>query len=241
LNNAIGKLEKLCDPVLSLVCNYWQLAGLGCELDKERFRREVENVLLRAKEGSKEDPDLERDFARIERPLVFYVDYVVKEGKFPFKNEWRELARKYNELSGDQKFFEMLSSALESPEERDTVVLYDIMLGLGFNGDKKNDPGYIENCMKRCSAKGGGSFDVYNEPLVPPAGRARPDETDKLKTSRPLLAAMILAGVVTLVCFAINLGSFLDVTERFRAILTETAENAVPQSAGILYDSPVKQ
>ncbi|MDR3302723.1 MAG: DotU family type IV/VI secretion system protein [Spirochaetaceae bacterium] len=235
----ISRLEKLCEPVLSLVCNYWQLAGLGTEIDKARFRRELEDALLHAKEASKAESALEHEYSRIERPLVFFVDYVVKEGKFPFKHEWRELARKYNELSGDQKFFELLGSDLDAPEESGTIILYDIMLGLGFSGDKKSDPGYVENCMKRCAAKIGETFDVSSEPLIPADGQARSSEKEKPRTPRPLLVAIVLSAVVAFICFAINFGSFLDITERFRGILAETAENAVPQSAGILYDTPV--
>jgi type VI protein secretion system component VasF len=237
----ISRLEKLCEPVLSLVCNYWQLAGLGTNIDKEQFRRELEDALLHAKEASKAESELEREYSRIERPLVFFIDYVVKEGKFPFKNDWRELARKYNELSGDQKFFELLDSDLDAPQESDTIILYDIMLGLGFSGDKKSDPGYVENCMKRCAAKTGRTFDVYSEPIIPSGEQGQSFEKDKARAPRPLLAAIVLSAIVAFICFAINFGSFLNVTERFRGILAETEENAVPQSAGILYDTPVKR
>ncbi|MDR2864889.1 MAG: DotU family type IV/VI secretion system protein [Spirochaetaceae bacterium] len=239
--NTISTLEKLCAPVLTLVCNYWQLADLGKEPNKEKFQHDVEELLREAKEESKKDEELAKEYARIERPLVFFIDYTVKEGKFPFRQEWRELARAYNELSGDEKFFDLLSAALDDPVQKDTVVLYDVMLGLGFDGDRRSDPSYIENCMKRCASKINDSFDIRNETIVSSIEKERAAGKKKRRSTPPLLTAIVLAGIGAFLCFMINLGSFLNVTERFRQVLAKTAEDAVPQSAGVLYDFPERQ
>jgi hypothetical protein len=98
-------LEKLCNPVFSCICNYWQFSCILDDVDGGKFQQDITGLLADAKEKAEQDPLLAREYAWIEKPLVFFIDYMVKEGRFPFKLEWRELARNYNELSGDEKFF----------------------------------------------------------------------------------------------------------------------------------------
>ncbi len=93
----ITELEKLCNPVFQCVCNYWQLGRVTDIVDRERFRNDITGILEEAGNKARRDPRLEQEFARIEKPLVFFIDYMVKEGRFPFREDWWELARNYNE------------------------------------------------------------------------------------------------------------------------------------------------
>ena len=52
----------------------------GIPLTQENIRRALDDIRGRC-EG---DPVLRREFTRIERPLVFFIDYTIKEGAFPF-------------------------------------------------------------------------------------------------------------------------------------------------------------
>jgi type VI protein secretion system component VasF len=227
--NTISELELVCNPILTRVCNYWQLVSIGSEPSKEQFQNDIENLLMLAKEKANRDPALAHDYAKIERPLIFFIDYMVKEGKFPFRREWRELARNYNELSGDEKFFNLFFESLNDSEAGSAVMLFYIMFGLGFDGIYRSDPRYIEKCMQACAARLGIDFDIHAEPLVKikPRKKAPSLNSHRLLTKHIVLIA---AAIFMLGCFAINFFTFAGVTKDYRQALSMTVRDAVPVS-----------
>ncbi|MFP3040552.1 DotU family type IV/VI secretion system protein [Treponema primitia] len=221
-------LEKICNPVFLCLCNYWQLSCITNFVEKEKFQQDLIKCLGEAKEKSKEDPLLEREFAWIEKPLVFFIDYIVKEGRFPFRQEWRELSRNYNELSGDEKFFNLLTETLEYPEFKNSFVLFYIMLGLGFDGAYRYNQQYIEQCMRLCMEKAVIEYDVYSEPITTfPKKNLFHRRQGKLNIRAALLACalFLLAG------FIVNLVVFFDITENYRTVLEKTAEDSTAGTA----------
>jgi type VI protein secretion system component VasF len=224
--------------VITCVCNYWQLVGTGNPVSKEHFQADVTALLGAAKEQAAGDPMLARDYGKIERPLIFFIDYLVKEGKFPFRKDWHELARGYNELSGDEKFFILLDEALDDPEAGNALVLYYLMLGLGFDGVYRSAPDYIEKCMNRCRQGSPPNLDPRREPLLTLGPRKKtPPAVPKTPFTR---RNAILGAVLFLVlCFAVNFHVFVKITRSYRDILTTAATDAVPEAAVTLYPPPV--
>lgn len=227
----MNDLEKLCRPLLMCVCDYWQYVRAGNPADKEAFQRQINILMAEAKENASKDPVLERDFTRMERPLVFFVDYMVKEGGFPFAGEWREIARKYNELSGDEKFFDLLSDALDDPDSSDSLEVFYTMMGLGFDGIYRDDPAYIERRMKVCSSRFSKSkFDVSKEGLTPidPEKHGKSVEK-KVSFFRSIKFVMLLCFLFMTVSFGINLSVFLKETKEYRHALNSAVENSIPK------------
>lgn len=228
----MNELEKLCRPFLLCVCDYWQYARAGNPLEKDDFLRRINMLLSDAKETAAKSPALEREFAQLERPLVFFVDYMVKEGGFPFAGQWRELARKYNELSGDEKFFDLLSDALDDPDSSDRLEVFYTMLGLGFDGIYRDDPAYIERRMKICASRFSKSkFDVSGEPLTPfdPEKHGKSVEK-KVSPFKSVRFVLILCVTFMFFAFGINLSTFLNATHDYRHALYSAAENAIPKT-----------
>ena len=227
-----NNLEELCRPLLMCVCDYWQYVRAGNPADKDVFLRQVGILMTEAKENASKSPMLEREFARMERPLVFFIDYMVKEGGFPFAGQWREMARKYNELSGDEKFFDLLSDALDDPDSSQSLEVFYTMMGLGFDGIYRDDPAYIERRMKVCSSRFSQSkFDVSSEKLTPVSAGQHGKSVEK-KTSffRSVKFMIIFCFLFMVICFGINLSVFLNTTKDFRHALDVAVENAVPKT-----------
>jgi type VI protein secretion system component VasF len=227
--NATSNVEALCRPVLVLFCNYWQLNEVGNPPTMERFREQIENALEDIKYAAASNPSLSRAYDRIELPLVFFIDYMVKEGSFPFKNEWRELARNYNELSGDEKFFNLLSGVLDSPDAGNTLSVFYTMLGLGFDGVYTNDTKSVERIMKQCMSRLNGEFDICKEPIVSVDTEKRLTLAKKslhLPQVRSLRIALLGTIAFVLTAFIINLFVFLNATSPFRKGLSEAVETA---------------
>ena len=214
------------------VCDYWQYTRAGNVPDKDAFQRQIASLLSEAKESASKSPALEREFARMERPLVFFVDYMVKEGGFPFAGQWREMARKYNELSGDEKFFDLLSDALDDPDASDSLEVFYTMIGLGFDGIYRGDPAYIERRMKVCASRFSQSkFDVSNEALTPIDPEIRGKSVEKKKSFFISVKFMILlCALFMAVTFGINLSAFLDATKDYRGALATAVENSIPKN-----------
>ncbi|GHV42090.1 hypothetical protein AGMMS49546_19610 [Spirochaetia bacterium] len=224
----LSELEKICNPVLTCICNYWQYVHVGNHPAKEKFQGDIEFLLESAKEKAAKIPALSREYLKIEHSLVFFIDYMVKEGEFPFSKDWQVLARKYNELSGDEKFFNLLSDALNDPEAGDSVSLYYIMLGLGFEGIYHNDHGYIEDTMKRCSEKFSEALDIQAEPLVSISAEKKtlvPDQRRLVKIVRGVLLASAIFFFVSLVA---NVVSFGKATADYRDVLSRVVKSAIP-------------
>jgi type VI protein secretion system component VasF len=221
-----ANIEELCRPVLGALCKYWQLNQAGAPPSLEQFREGIAASLEDAKRNAAADPDLNRDYERIERPLVFFIDYMVKEGSFPFNRDWRELGRNYNELSGDEKFFNLLEDALKDGRAHNTLPLFYTMLGLGFEGTYGKDPGCIEKAMRECAARFPGEFDVREEPLVRVALEKRLAGLKKSRALRPLRVGILLSLLLLGVSLIVNVTVFLSATGPFRESLSAAAAQA---------------
>jgi type VI protein secretion system component VasF len=224
----LSELEKICNPVLTCICNYWQYIHVGNHPAKEKFQGDIEFLLEDAKEKAAKIPALSREYLKIEHSLVFFIDYMVKEGEFPFSRDWPVLARKYNELSGDEKFFDLLAEALDDPEAGDSVSLYYIMLGLGFEGIYHNDHGYIEKTMKRCAEKFPQALDIQAEPLVNISPEKKTLVPDQRRLTKAVRGVLLFSAVFFLISLAVNLFSFGKATSDYREVLSRVVKSAIP-------------
>jgi type VI protein secretion system component VasF len=234
--SAPANIEELCRPVLGVLCNYWQLNRAGSPPSMGKFRKDIEASLGDAKRNAAEDPALARDYERIERPLVFFIDYMVKEGSFPFNRDWRELGRNYNELSGDEKFFNLLADALKDGRAHNTIPLFYTMLGLGFEGTYSNDHGYIEKTMQECAARFPGEFDIREEPIVQVAVEKRLAGLKKSRALRPQRVGIVLSLFLLAASLIVNFTAFFSATRPFRETLSAAAHARETQT--IPYEAP---
>jgi type VI protein secretion system component VasF len=225
----ISNIEEACYPVFACFCNNLQLSEAGNPPSMENFREEIETALERAKYRCEADPLLSRDYQRVELPMVFFIDYMVKEGNFPFKNEWRELSRNYNELSGDEKFFNLLADALSNPNSKNTIPVFFNMVRLGFDGVYENDIKSIEKIMRQCLAKIPDKFDIHEEPIVnidTEKRLAASKEKRRINYSGYLRITLIASLVFMVVSFLINFFSFVSASSPLRESLSKAAAAA---------------
>jgi type VI protein secretion system component VasF len=195
----------------------------------EKFREEIETALETAKYRCESDPTLSREYQRVELPLVFFIDYMVKEGGFPFKNEWRELSRNYNELSGDEKFFNLLSDALNNPNDKNTIPVFFNMIRLGFDGVFANDMKSIEKVMRQCLAKMPGKFDIHEEPIVNIDTEKRlvaSKEKRRMNYSGYLRITLIASFAFMVLSLLINFFVFINASSPLRESLSKAAAAA---------------
>lgn len=168
----MSRLEELCRPFLTLVCSNVVFSRAGANVNAEALRAKARATLDSIREACAGDAVLRREFERIEKPLVFFADYCFKEGAAPLAREWSELGRSYSELSGDEKFYDMLTATLEDPEASERLRMFYLMMGLGFDGVHRGDGGYVQHRMRLCATR----FDASSSEraaLVPDVAASR--------------------------------------------------------------------
>lgn len=240
-----SQLHELIRPVLLYVCDCYLFRQHGVEVALNEVDNKLKTLFADIRRKVDGDEFLKREYAQVEKPLVFFVDYFFKENGFSFSREYEPLARMYNELSGDDKFFDILDKALATSQtSSDVIKSFYLMLGLGFDGAYKRDPKevipYINDCADRMS------LDLNPEeefltPDVQPEDRLD-NRTDgktysqslKEKTSREIAAFLLKKNLIfifialTVLCFVINMASVYKNTNVFNAVVDDTVESASP-------------
>jgi type VI protein secretion system component VasF len=186
-------LLELIEPLTQYVCRLNRSARKGGNFEHAPVRAEVEALFSEAQSKAASDPALaaqmDKDRGKIELILAFFVDFMIKESKLSFAAEWEEIAAsKFNELSGDEKFWDLLEEALaergDAADER--LAVYYTFMGLGFTGWYTGQPEYLRKKAMECSARLGkmidrdektpilGDSDLYvnNDDLIEPPGKS---------------------------------------------------------------------
>lgn len=217
------ELEKICNPIFQCLCNYWQLSCITNMVDIEKFKHDLIKLFVDAEKKADMDPALKKEFSWIEKPLVFFIDYIVKEGRFSFRENWMELARNYNELSGDEKFFDLLDETLKNPDYNNSIILFYIMMGLGFNGIYNFNNKYVEQCMQLCMEKAVTDFDIYSEHFTP---EKKKKAFFMRKPKNYIRIAIIASAIFMVIGFIVNLAVFANTTSDYRQILKQTVSSS---------------
>jgi len=129
---------QLCEPLFQYVCRLNRMGRAMTGAEFSEVRSQVLVLLDEIKEAAGKDAKLAGQYRRLELALLFFVDSMIVEGKLKISAEWHRsrLAFERNEMSGDDKFFDLLEQVLHdsSPEASEILVVYYACLGLGFSG-----------------------------------------------------------------------------------------------------------
>jgi len=220
------ELEKRCRPIVRAVCEYWYSMKAGAVLDHEAVRLDLRGKLSELHESVEDDPSLKRELSRIELPLVFFIDYTMKESGFQFSSDWKEMARDYKEFSGDEKFFELLTDALDDPEGAEQLMMYYLFMGLGFDGPQ-TDRDYIERRMKVCATRFRTAFHPATDTLSSPDVMTAP----VFKINRPnrfftIYTMLLFSAGLLVAAFCYNLYVFIRETKPYKTALERAVSYA---------------
>ncbi len=197
-------LSELIEPILQYMCRLNRSARNGAQLDADQIRLELKGLLTQAKTQAG-GGGLSEPFSKIELPLVFFLDFTIKEGQYNISRKWKEMAFDYNELGGDEKFFDLLEETLkESGKAADErlAVFYEL-LGLGFSGWYAGQPEFLRKKQKEIYARiAGVAPETDSRKICPDAY----DHVNSENLIEPPGARLLAFGVVLVVCI---LGLFI--------------------------------
>lgn len=224
-------LEKLCRPLLLKLCEYSRIAkGNASVLELNEVATTVRQEMDSIQSACGNDPALYREFQKVERPLVFFIDYVIKEGHFPFAGQWTELARQYNELSGDEKFFDLLTETLDDPDSTGRIAFFQLLMGLGFDGIYQSDKEFVDRRMRVCAARRPMGFAPDKEPLTP-LEKMQAGAEIRRSFWRSYRFVLLLLLLFALGAWIFNFYVFSEMTSNYRASLRKAIHATSPLPA----------
>lgn len=221
------------EPLLRRVCEYTAFQQSGVFVSYETLLAEVRGLLddwERRCQGSSQDLD---NYLKIRQAVVFFIDYTIKESGFSFSEQYQPLARDFNELSGDDKFFDLLQQSLERDENREVLQVFYLLLGLGFDGAFKRDRPRVLTLMNTLKDRLELNFDPRTQLLCPNLQERPPVAAPDFSPLSFLISrkGLMLLFVLTLVALALNTISFnVNVSDLVDAI-EQAALSARPYSS----------
>lgn len=80
---------------------------MGCTLEMDQVRADIKRIFEEIRTKAATSAQLIGQYEKVELPLIFFVDFMVRESRLNFASQWPELGRERNELAGDEKFFDL--------------------------------------------------------------------------------------------------------------------------------------
>jgi len=225
-------LVDLCEPLFQYVCMLNRIArnpgGEGLELGPlQTLIKEIFNDMAQHPEAT---PALKAQFEKVHVPLIFFVDSLMAESKLGLAPQWNKhrLAYEFNELAGDEKFFDALDGTLaeKGAEADERLAIFYTCIGLGFQGWYAGQAEYLRKKMldlgKRIPAQ---FIDTHHAARVCPEAYEHLDTRDLVEPPGLKMATMAIAFLgLFLVVMAVNFYLFstasTGLSESLKTILT---------------------
>jgi len=149
------RLAEACEPLFQYVCRLNRSARKGVPMEASVVRSEILGKLAEARSKAATQPGMTDQFDRVELPLIYFVDFMIKESEASFARDWKERAHERNKLAGDEEFFDLLDETLadSNTEAAERLEVFYICLGLGFSGFYTGQPEYLRKKMMEVSTR----------------------------------------------------------------------------------------
>lgn len=146
------KLLELYEDLFQYICCLNRTAKTQAHPEFSRVRAEVKELMAQVARNTSGDVRLANQVARLELPMIFFVDNIISNSRLSFARQWAEkrLAHEKNDLAGDERFFvDFLEKDLMDPSEEaaERLAVYYLCLALGFRGMYVRQPEKIRQYL----------------------------------------------------------------------------------------------
>jgi len=229
-------LLELCEPLFLYVCRLNRSARKGGAVQYDRVRAEVDAIFDQMRSRAAAEPRLISQYEKTELPLIFFVDSMIAESSLPFAKEWHRnrKAFEYDELAGDDRFWELLDETLEErgPEANERLAVFYTCIGLGFTGFYAGQSEYLRNKMLQVSARLQGVMDTDIEKRICPDAYEHTDTSNLVEPPgvKLLGIGIVLVGLA-IVLFVTNIFLFRWTSEELVTALDKIIAHKAPVAA----------
>jgi len=198
------KLLEVCEELFQYACRLNRSARKGAPLEPTMVRSDIKTILSRIRAKAGGDPLVAQQFDKIERPLIYFIDFMIEESVLPFAGEWKasRLQNEYFSVNdGDEHFFDMLDETLRdtSREATERLAVFYTCLGLGFTGFYAGQPEYLRRKMMEMNARLRDIMETEAGARIVPEAYEHTDTSDLIQPPTRSLIGLVLALVVVLV------------------------------------------
>ena len=198
-------LLELCEPLFQYVCRLRRSARVGRTMGMDEVRNDVARIFSDMKADASSRPELAAQYEKVELPLIFFIDFMIKESNLPFAADWVELGRERNELAGDEKFFDVLDAELADPSDAATkrLVIFHTCLGLGFTGVYTGQLESIQRMISKISTRISGLMDADKKSHICPGAYENVDTRDFIEPPGAKLAGIGITLIALIIIWAV--------------------------------------
>ena len=198
-------LLELCEPLFQYMCRLRRSARMDYTMEMDQVRSDIQRIFNEIETNASSSVDLADQFEKVELPLIFFIDFMVKESSLSFAPDWYELGRERNELAGDEKFFDMLDAELADPSETATqrLLIYYTCIGLGFTGVYTGQMEGIQRLMSKISARISGMMDPDKRSLICPKAYENVDTRDFIEPPSAKLVGIGITLIALIIIWAV--------------------------------------
>lgn len=198
------KLLEVCEDIFQYACRLNRSARKGAPMEPAMVRSDVKTTLSRVRSKASADPLLARQYDSIERPLIYFVDFMIEESELPFASEWKSsrLQNEYYSVNdGDEHFFDLLDETLRdnSREATERLSVFYTCLGLGFTGFYAGQPEYLRRKMMEMNARLRDVMETEAGARIVPEAYEFTDTSDLIQPPTRSLVSLVIAMIVVLV------------------------------------------
>jgi len=224
-------LVELCDPLFQYVCRLNRLARKGGMVEAGQLRAELKSLLNDTRLVCESVPGMGEQFAKVRLPLIYFVDFMVRESALPFARSWKHLQEEEaREIVGDEKFFNLLDETMAEQGEaaNQRLAVFYCCLGLGFTGIHLNEPEVLRRKMLGISARIRGMVDADDaSKITPEAYQGVREEVLQQPVAQGIATWMILlVGMALLFVVGSYFGYNSAVSEIKESLVKITGESA---------------
>jgi hypothetical protein len=235
-------LLQLCEPLFHYVCFLNRSARKGGGVfDQSYVKGELRQIFADMKSGAAADPHLASQYEKVELPLLFFVDAMVKYSKLPFALDWEDLAYERNELAGESKFFELLDRTLAERSEpaAERLAVFYTCLGLGFTGEYTGHAVDLRKKMLEISSRIRGLVELNTERRICPEAYENVDTRDLIEPPARSLGGIAIALVgLVVVLLVTNYFLYREATKSLAESVNQI-KTADPSEARAVGGAPV--
>jgi type VI secretion system protein ImpK len=188
-------LLDLSEPLFQYICRFNRSARKGGHHDLAQVRAEVKATFAEMRTKANAQPGLAAQLEKVELPLIFFVDFMIKNSGLSSASEWQELAFERKELAGDEKFFDLLDETLADRGEQanERIAIFYTCMGLGFTGWYTGQREYLRKKMMECAGRIRGLIDTDQSARICPEAYENVDLSDLVE---PPSASLVGIGIV---------------------------------------------
>ena len=219
-------LLEYTEPLFQYVCILNRAGRKGGNLDYNTVRSKVKVLFEDLRAQATSDPRLNPQYKKVEQPLIFFVDSMICDSKLPFAAKWNQerLAYSFNELAGDEKFFDLFDETLkeQGDDATERLSVYYTCIGLGFTGWYSGQPEYLRKKMLEVAPRIRGMIESDTTVRVCPEAYQNVDSRDLVEPpSSKMIVILIIFLVFMLTTVACNIVLFQQASKQLTDSLAE--------------------